>query len=256
MLIDAHCHLDHWTMDEASAFLQRLGNHQLEALIAAAPGAKNWPFYATLAEKFPALKVCYGIHPLDISDRWEEELDQLWSFLKKGIAVGEIGLDFHRLLDNEHIPIIKRQMKVFERQLRCAKILNLPVVIHCRNAFPFVKEILLYTQFDISRVMFHCFVEDVSAAQWIRNNGGYVSYSGVLTFKKPGHTVATAAFMPLSQIFIETDSPYLAPVPYRGKQNSPEYVHYVAQKLAEIKGISYEECVRITAQNVHRFFRF
>lgn len=256
MLIDAHCHLDHLPLDEANVFLGHLSEKGLQALVACGTKSTDWGFYKNLSYTFPTLKVCYGIHPLEITDNWQNDLDTLEKFIPQGVAVGEIGLDFHGIFQQEHIPQMKLQTKVFERQLRLAKKFDLPVVIHCRDAFPILKEILIYSQFPLQRVMFHCFVEDSEAAQWIETQGGYVSYSGVLTFKKPGYTVETAKQFPLERIFVETDSPYLAPVPFRGKQNTPEFVYYVAQKLAEIKNIPLEECIEITANNTRRFFRF
>ena len=102
--------------------------------------------------------------------------------------------------------------------------------------------------------MFHCFVEDGEAARWITGGGGQLSYSGVITFKRFGHTHETATLADLSQIVVETDSPYLTPVPFRGQQNTPFYVRYVAETLADIKQISYDECVRKTTDNARRFF--
>lgn len=256
MLIDAHCHLDHLSSDEAVAFLEHLEEKGLQALVACGTKLSDWDFYKNLSDNFSNLKVCYGIHPLEITDNWAKDLDALEKFLPHAVAVGEIGLDFHGIFRTEYIPQMKLQMKVFERQLRLAKKFDRPVVIHCREAFPILKEILIYSQFPLNRVMFHCFVEDCEAAQWIETAGGYVSYSGVLTFKKPGHTVETASRFPLDRIFVETDSPYLAPVPFRGKQNTPEFVRYVAQKLAEIKNISVKDCIQITANNTRRFFGF
>ena len=256
MLIDAHCHLDHLSADGAGEFLEHLGEKELQALVACGTKPSDWDFYKNLSHNFSTLKVCYGIHPLEITDNWAKDLDGLEKFLPHAVAVGEIGLDFHDIFHTEYIPQMKLQMKVFERQLRLAKKFDLPVVIHCRDAFSILKEILIYSQFPLNRVMFHCFVENIEASQWIENAGGYVSYSGVLTFKKPGHTVETASQFPLERIFVETDSPYLAPAPFRGKQNTPEFVRYVAQKLAEIKRTPLEDCIQITANNTRRFFGF
>lgn len=256
MLIDAHCHLDHLTEEQVSLFLATLPEKNLETIIASGAKPEDWEFYKKLSEKYLLVKVCYGIHPSEISDHWEQDLDLLETYLPQAVALGEIGLDFHGIFTQGNVEVIKLQMKLFERQIRLAAKYNLPIVIHCREAFSVVKEILLYTKFDLKRVMFHCFVEDMEAVQWIISNGAYLSYSGILTFKKPGHTIETATFAPLSQIFIETDAPYLAPIPFRGKPNSPEYVRYVAEKLAEIKNISVEEIITQTSKNVHQFFRF
>lgn len=256
MLIDAHCHLDHLSIENASAFLEQLSNHSISYVVASAAKSHDWHFYRALSEKYSNIKVCYGIHPLEISDHWQEELNTLETYVTRGVAIGEIGLDFHSIFQSENVERMKLQMKIFERQIRLAQKYHLPIVIHCRDAFTILKEILIYTKFDLHRAMFHCFVEDVKSVDWILENGGFVSYSGILTFKKPGHTVETAQRVPLNQILIETDSPYLSPVPYRGKVNSPENVRWIAQKLAEIKNISYDECVRVTSENTRKFFNF
>lgn len=254
MLIDAHCHLDHLGEQGAEAFLSSMEERGLKGLIASAPRRDDWSFYAQLASQCPQLKVCYGIHPLEITEQWEEDLYYLENYLNHAVALGEIGLDFNRIFTIEHAQILKLQMKVFERQLALAKRKNLPVVIHCRDAFTILKEILIYSKIDLSRVMFHCFVEDEAAAEWILSQGGYLSFSGILTFKKPGFTLKTAQLAPLNRIFAETDTPYLAPVPHRGQTNSPEYVRYVVEKLAEIKNISYEQCCEQLKVNVRSFF--
>ena len=256
MLIDAHCHLDHLSEGIATAFLEQLSEKGLQALVTCGTKLEDWSFYKNLSDRFSTLKACYGIHPLEITDNWQKDLEALEKFIPQSVAVGEIGLDFHGIFQQENIPQIKLQIKVFERQLRLAQKFNLPVVIHCREAFPILKEVLIYSRFPLQRIMFHCFVEDLEAAQWIEKQGGYVSYSGVLTFKKPGYTIETATQFPLERILVETDSPYLAPVPFRGKQNSPELVHYVAQKLSEIRNIALEECIQITSNNTRKFFGF
>ncbi len=256
MLIDAHCHLDHLSEEQLSLFLSSLNEKNLESVVVAGTKLNNWDFYQNLSKLYPQVKVCYGIHPTEITDHWEKDLALLEKYLPNAVAIGEIGLDFHGIFTTENIETMKLQMKIFERQIRLAQKYNLPIVIHCREAFPILKEIFLYTKFDLKQVMFHCFVENIESAQWIISNGGYVSYSGILTFKKSGHTTETATFAPLSQIFIETDTPYLTPIPFRGKTNSPEYVYYVAKKLSEIKNIPLEEVITQTTKNVHRFFKF
>lgn len=254
MLIDAHCHLDHLSKEEAHDFLAHLTDKSLNCVITSAAREQDWAFYKELSSKHPGMKVCYGIHPLDISEHWETDLNTLEKYAAEAVAIGEIGLDFHGIFRQENVSIMKLQMKLFERQIRVAQKFNLPIVIHCREAFTILKEILIYTKFNLKQAMFHCFVEGIENAQWVIQQGGFLSYSGILTFKKPGHTVETAVIAPLDQILIETDSPYLAPTPLRGKINSPENVHWVAQKLAEIKNISYEECAKITAKNAQKFF--
>ena len=254
MLIDAHCHLDHLSEEEAHMLLTHLTDKSLEYVVASAAREQDWAFYKDLSEEYSNVKVCYGIHPFDISEHWESDLNTLEKYASGAVAIGEIGLDFHGIFRQENVPLLKLQMKLFERQIRIAQKFDLPIVIHCREAFTVLKEILIYTKFNLKKAMFHCFVEDTESARWIFEQGGFLSYSGILTFKKPGHTVETAAIAPLNQILIETDSPYLAPMPLRGKTNSPENVHWVARKLAEIKNISYEECLEITAENTKRFF--
>ena len=256
MLIDAHCHLDHLGTAGAGEFLSRLSENNLEGVIVCGLNAHDWAFYADLAKQYPKLKFCCGLYPLELSEHWGQDLERMRAFLPQAVGIGEIGLDFHGIFDTAHIAQMKLQMKVFERQLRLAQLYDLPVVIHCRDAFFAIKEILQYTHFDLKKVMFHCFVEDLEAARWVTENGGLLSYSGVMTFKRFGYTHETAMATDLSQIVVETDSPYLTPAPFRGQQNFPTYVRYVAEKLAELKDIPYDECVRATTENAKRFFGF
>ena len=167
MLIDAHCHLDHLSTGEADAFLEHLSEKGLQALIACGTKSTDWEFYQNLSHKFPALKVCYGIHPLEITDDWQNDLDVLEKFIPQGVAVGEVGLDFHGIFQQEHIPQMKLQMKVFERQLRLAKKFDLPVVIHCRDAFPILKEILIYSQFSTLLLFSNIFIKVLLSPQSI-----------------------------------------------------------------------------------------
>lgn len=254
LLIDSHCHLDNLGLNGALEYVSQLDAKNLRMLLLASTCPNDWLLNSQVAEHLDRVRVYYGLHPLEVSERWEEDLEHLRTYLPHAIGVGEIGLDFHGTFDQEHIPQMKLQMKAFEYQVRLAQRYHLPIVIHCRDAFFAIKEILIHTQFDLSRVLFHCFVEDLEAAQWIIENGGCVSYSGVITFKRAGNTLETAPWVPLERMVIETDSPYLTPVPFRGQHNMPEYVRYVAEKLAEIKHISFADCAKTTAENALRFF--
>ena len=254
LLIDSHCHLDNLGLNGALEYVSQLDAKNLRMLLLASTRPNDWLLNSQVAEHSDRVRVYYGLHPLEVSEQWEEDLEHLRTYLPHAIGVGEIGLDFHGTFDKEHIPQIKLQMKAFEYQVHLAQRYHLPIVIHCRDAFFAIKEILMHTQFDLSRVLFHCFVEDLEAAQWIIENGGFVSYSGVITFKRAGNMLETAPWVPLERMVIETDSPYLTPAPFRGQHNMPEYVRYVAEKLAEIKHISFADCAKITAENALRFF--
>ena len=258
-IFDTHAHYADAAFDaDRDALLQSFPQEGVEAVMLCGCTPSDSRTCLELAAQYPYVYCAVGVHPENVDGLpadWYEQIKAL-AASEKVRAIGEIGLDFHGIFDTAHIAQMKLQMKVFERQLRLAQLYELPVVIHCRDAFFAIKEILQYTHFELKKVMFHCFVEDLEAARWVTDNGGLLSYSGVITFKRFGHTHETAIATDLSHIVIETDSPYLTPAPFRGQQNFPTYVHYVAEKLAELKGISYDECVRATTENAKRFFGF
>jgi len=205
-----------------------------------------------LGQKHQNLYTAIGTHPHDArlyDDRAEEKIKALTKS-ERVIAWGEIGLDFH--YDNSPRDV---QLQVFKRQLRAARECDLPVVIHTREAEPETIEILKTDYADAKRRgVFHCFSGSPDLARSALDLGFIISFSGIVTFKKADELRAVAKQVPLDRLLIETDCPYLSPVPYRGKRNEPAYVVEVARCLAGIHGIDIEDIARITTDNFHTFF--
>ncbi len=191
-----------------------------------------------------------GLHPCSVKENFEEELSLVKSWLEKRsfAAVGEIGIDLY--WDKTYI---EEQKEAFLQQIGWAKSYNLPIVIHSREATDVIIELLSKVQDEKLRGIFHCFTGTVDQAQAITNMGFLLGIGGVLTFKNSGLD-KTIKEVDLQHLVLETDAPYLSPVPYRGKRNESSYVFYVAQKLAEIKEESIEKIADITTQNALKLF--
>lgn len=207
-----------------------------------------------LCKKFPdSCLPMMGLHPCSVTENWEAELAVVKShlFKNKYIAVGEIGLDLH--WDKTSLPY---QQKAFATQIEWAKELGLPIVIHVRDAFDEAFEIVDLLNDDGLTGVFHCFTGSVEQAQHIISYGGFkLGLGGVLTFKNSGVDKVVSE-LDMSHFILETDSPYLAPTPHRGKRNETPYITYVASKLAEVKGLKIEEVAKITTENAQELFRF
>ena len=203
-----------------------------------------------LAERYPFVYAAAGIHPSDCAGTGEAEFAALRALCghKKVVAVGEIGLDYY-WKDN---PPREFQQMVFRRQIELAVELNLPVIVHDREAHGDSMDVV--REFPEVRGVFHCFSGSAEMARDLVKLGWMVSFTGVLTYKNARRAVEAAQAVPLDRIMIETDSPYMAPVPHRGKRSDSGYVRHVCEKLAEIKGGSFETCARITLENGKRFY--
>jgi TatD DNase family protein len=192
-----------------------------------------------------------GLHPGSVDEKWEQQLAiiQKWLFSEKYIAVGEIGMDLY--WDKTYQ---KEQEEAFRRQINWAKELHLPIVIHARDAFDEIFNVVDELHDDSLSGVFHCFTGTVKQAQKIQEYGTFkIGLGGVLTFKKSGLDEVVKA-IPLELIVLETDSPYLAPTPYRGKRNESSYLTLVADKLAEVKQMPAEEIAAITTKNAREIF--
>jgi len=195
---------------------------------------------------FPML----GLHPCDVKENFEEELNSINIALQNQpiYAIGEIGIDLY--WDKT---FLSQQQIAFKKQIEWAKALNLPIVIHCREAFDEVFDILEEMNDEKLRGIFHCFTGDLAQAQQAINLGFMLGIGGVVTYKKAGLDLVVAQ-LDLNHLVLETDSPYLAPVPHRGKPNESAYLIHIAQKIAEIKNISLGEVAEITTANSIKVF--
>lgn len=252
MYFDTHAHYDAEQFDgdreEVLAALPQGG-----VTLALNPGCTvaSSKVAVTLAEQYPHLYAAVGIHPEECHDYHEgmlAELKQL-SASPKVVAIGEIGLDYYW----EENPPKEFQQKVFRDQMKLSEELNLPVIVHDREAHGDTLAIL--KEFPKVKGVCHCYAGSVEMAKELIKLGWMLSFTGVLTYKNARKTVEVAEAIPIEHLMIETDSPYMAPVPHRGKRNDSRLVAHICERLAEIKGISVEECAKITLENGKRFFR-
>lgn len=250
-MIDSHCHLDfkdfNADRDRVVAAARAAGVHTL-INIGADPASSERS--VALAEKYDNVYAAVGVHPHD-AKKYDDSAAEIISNLaghEKVKAIGEIGLDFYRDLSPRRV-----QVEVFERQLEIAVQKKLPVVIHTRQAFDETVEIVRKYASRLRGGVFHCFPGDEVQAQEVIELGFKISVGGVITYPKAG-MARVAAAVPLEHILLETDCPYLTPMPHRGKRNEPANVKLVCQRLAELKKISVEEVERITDRNTQKLF--
>ena len=256
-LIDSHCHLDSQEFDvDRDEAIQRALDAGVEHMIAIGTGNGPPDLEAgiRLAEKYPAFLATVGVHPHDAAKVGGHDFDKLRSLLAhpKVVAVGEIGLDYHY----DFAPR-ETQKSVFIEQMGIAAGVRKPIVIHTREAWEDTLDLIErhWTPHGIGGIM-HCFSGGPDAAQRAIDLGFYLSFGGIVTFPKAVELQQAAKQAPRDRILVETDSPYLAPVPKRGKRNEPALVVHTARKLAELRGESFEEVSRITTENVRRLLEW
>ena len=254
-IIDSHCHLDaldyenlHQNIDEV---IEKAKARDVKHLLTIGVTLSGFEKQRdTLAHRDDVSLAC-GVHPLDLADE-PFNYDRLLQLAAhpKVVAVGEIGLDYYYSADNKAL-----QQEVFAQQVQAANVLNKPVIIHTRAAREDTIRILRENDAQKCGGVLHCFTENLEMAKQGLDLGFYISFSGIITFKNAEEIRAVARQVPLDRLLVETDSPYLAPVPYRGKQNQPAYVREVCEYVATLKGVSVEEFAQITTQNFERLFK-
>lgn len=252
MLFDTHCHLDDPRFDpDRHEVIAALGAGGVALAVNAGADAKTSAMGRELAHRYPFLYFTAGIHPGEVGAAGPEDLAAVEALLgdEKAVALGEIGLDYH-YDDN---PPRSVQQAWFRCQLELALRLHKPVVIHSRDAAQDTMDILRPYRGRL-RGELHCFSGSWEMAKAYLDMGFYLSFCGSVTFKNAAKLPEIATKMPLDRLLIETDSPYMAPVPFRGKRNDPRNVREVARRIAELRGLPYEELCRATLANGLRFF--
>jgi len=251
-MIDSHCHLDHEPLFEnIDAVLKRSKEVGIEKLLTICTTLESFEKIKILVKKDDIIYGTYGIHPHEAkndiitSDLIINEVRQN----KKIIGIGETGLDFYYNHSDKD-----DQIKSFEKHIKASIKLSLPLIIHSRNAENETLEIFNKHKKDNLKILMHCFTGSKKFAEDLLALGAFFSASGIITFKNSLDLQETFKFIPLDKLLIETDSPYLAPVPNRGKKNEPSFVKFTAQKLSEIKNISKIELVKITTDNFNKLF--
>jgi TatD DNase family protein len=253
MLIDSHCHIDDARFDaDREAMLQRARDAGIGHFVTIGCDLETSRAAVTLAQRHPFISATVGVHPHEvkhIQDGWYDELRTL-AKSKGVVAYGEIGLDYHY----DHSPReVQRQR--FREQVRLARELRLPIIIHTREAQEDTITILKDEKAGEVGGVFHCFSGDAWLAKDALDLGFYLSFSGVITFQNATMLRDIVKTVPLDRMLMETDSPYLTPVPHRGKRNEPAYVRHVAEKIAELHGIGVKDVEEATTQNTKRLFR-
>lgn len=250
-LIDTHAHLDfpQFAHDRAEV-IRRAQEVGVAAIINVGVDLKSSLASVRLAEEHQGVYAVVGIHPHDAAGATEQAFAELWSLVQhpKVVAVGEIGLDYYR----DHSPR-EVQRRVFRRLLALAVEADLPVIIHTRQAWDDVLGIVRELVGMKGRGVFHCFSGGAHEAQQVLEVGFHVSFTGVLTFKN-ARAAEVLPRVPLSRLLLETDCPYMAPEPHRGKRNEPAYVHLIAQKAGEILHLPLAEVARTTTHNARLLF--
>ena len=255
-LIDSHCHLDMDSYEtDLDELLQNARKHGIRSIISIGIDEKSSLAAVALAHKYPFVKATVGVHPHDVEQIDETTYSRLKKLVqnnrKQVVGFGEIGLDYVKNYSPESI-----QLQTFEEQLVLAKELKLPVIIHDREAHDDCLRILqAVAPFPKGGVM-HCFSGDMTLAKKVLDLGFYISIPGVVTFKNGLALQEVASKIPLDTMLLETDGPFLSPVPWRGKRNEPSYVAYTAQKIADLRGISLEAVAEQCSKNTLSLFRY
>lgn len=251
MLFDTHAHLDADRFDaDRAELLARLPGEGIGLLMNPGCDLASSKAAVALAEGNDWIYAAVGTHPDDAGNIGDEILDayrELCSHSKVK-AIGEIGLDYHY----EDIPRAQ-QLVCFRKQMELARELDLPVIVHEREAH--ADGMAVVEEFPEVKGVFHCFSGSAEMAKWLTDRGWYIGFTGVVTFKNARRALEAAAAIPLERIVIETDCPYMAPEPFRGRRNTPGYVYRVAEMLAGLRGVDYEEFCHITFDNGKRLYR-
>ncbi|MBP5169199.1 MAG: TatD family hydrolase [Oscillospiraceae bacterium] len=251
MYIDTHAHYDDKAFDtDRNELLSLLPAYGVEAIIDPGCNLSSSMQARSLAEAFPHVYFAAGIHPEELTDLPDDWLSQITRIADstKCVAIGEIGLDYYWDASEKEL-----QKQVFEAQLNIAHSLNLPVIIHDREAHGDCFEII--SRHRENRGVFHCYSGSAEMASELLKMGWYLGFDGPITYKNARKAVEVLSLTPLDKILIETDSPYLSPIPVRGKRNDSRNLRFIVEKIAEVKGLSVEEIVSATSQNAKMLFQ-
>ncbi len=256
LLFDTHCHYDDRAYDtdreEVIEEIRKAGVRHFVNISADLPSVDNT---LRLLDKYPEAFGALGIHPSDVRDLDNEKLSVIREKAlsnKRIVAIGEIGLDYHY---EEGSPDPEVQKYWFDRELSLARELDLPVVIHSRDAVQDTFDILKNARAEDMGGVIHCFSASSEMAEEYVKMGFYIGIGGVITFKNAKKLVSVVEKTPLSRIVLETDCPYLAPTPHRGERNHSGYLHLVAERIAEIKGVTKDEVIKTTYANAFKMYR-
>lgn len=251
-LFDSHCHLENGRFEaDLPEVMARMEDAGVRRCILAGSDMETSAQIVKMAQKYPNVYGVVGIHPHDAKTWTDDCADQLRTWVKEErvVGVGEIGLDYYY----DHSPR-DVQKEVFLKQLLLARELNRPAVFHVRDAHGDVLDILRSHRSELPSGVVHCYSGSVESAWEYLDMGFYISFAGPITFKNANKLLDAAKYVPLDRILVETDSPYLAPVPMRGRRNEPAFVQYVAQTIAELRRMDAEAFAQAAVENTCRLF--
>ncbi|MDX1914083.1 MAG: TatD family hydrolase [Methylophilus sp.] len=252
MLVDSHCHLNFPELSQNIQSVRTLMHEsQVGYALCVSVTLDKVHEVIALAEAYDNFYASVGVHPdyeKNITEPTVEDLIALAAH-PRVIAIGETGLDYFRLTGN-----LDWQRERFRTHIRAAIIAHKPLIIHTRSAAEDTIAIMREEKANRVGGVMHCFTESLAVAEQAMEQGFYISFSGIVTFKNAAHLKEVAKAIPLDRILVETDSPYLAPIPYRGKMNQPAYVRYVAEEIANLRGISLDEVMQATTDNFFKLF--
>ena len=253
-MIDSHCHLDHeYLIENINEVIIRSKQTGITKLLTICTNLKSFENIKQIIDIDPIIYGTFGIHPHDADKNLISisKIVENSKFSKKIIGVGETGLDFYY---NNSDKI--NQIKSFENHIEASLDLNLPIIVHSRNAEKETYDILNNSRNRNLKILMHCFTGSTEFAKKLLQLNCYFSASGIITFKNSSELRETFSFIPNEKLIVETDSPFLAPIPMRGKKNEPSFIKYTLQKLAEIKNNSIDSMDKITTDNFHNLFSF
>lgn len=253
MFIDSHCHIDFPDFSEGvMPLLENMRAAQVDAALCVSVNLENFPRVLAVAEAHPNLYASVGVHPDHDAGR-DPDVDELVALARhpRVVAIGETGLDYYRMAREE----VDWQRARFRTHIRAAKQAGKPLIIHTRSAAEDTLAIMKEEDAQQAGGVMHCFTESWAVAEAALAMGFYISFSGIVTFKSAKDLKDVARHVPLERMLIETDSPYLAPMPHRGKRNEPAYVRHVAEEIAKLRGIPLEQVATATSRNFSDLFK-
>ena len=253
-MIDSHCHLDHEPLiNNLDEIIKRSKEVGIQKLLTICTTYKSYENILKIVEKDSIIYGTFGIHPHETKNdiATKNIITEKANSNDKIIGIGETGLDFYYNHSDKNA-----QIKSFEEHINAALELNYPLIVHSRNAEIETFEILNSYKNQKPKILMHCFTGSSKFAEKLLNLGSFFSASGIITFKNSTELQDTFKIIPLDKLLIETDSPYLAPVPNRGKKNEPSFIKFTAEKLSEIKNVKFSELVQYTTKNFNNLFSF
>ena len=252
MLVDSHCHINFpGLIENIEAVMENNARNGVTHLLCVAVNLEDFPQVLALAERLPNVFASVGVHP-DHENAREPSVGELVELARhpKVVAIGETGLDYFRSQGDT-----EWQRERFRTHIRAARQADKPLIIHTREAAEDTLAIMMEEGAEHVGGVMHCFTESAEVARQAMALNFYISFSGIVTFKNATDLKAVASSIPLERLLVETDSPYLAPVPFRGKTNEPAYVRYVAEEVARLRGVDVETVAEATSENFFRLFR-